>query len=86
IPFVGAIGAGYIRFAEPNWYEVTEKTVSIGRFLTPLRVLHLSDFHDSKSVSLESIEKAIDISLGLRGDIAFLTGDFITGKLSNENE
>lgn len=80
------LGEGYRRFAEPNWYEVTEKTVSIGWLRTPLRVLHLSDFHDSKSVSLESIEKAIDISLGLRGDIAFLTGDFITGKLSNENE
>ncbi|MFQ3226325.1 MAG: putative MPP superfamily phosphohydrolase [Lentimonas sp.] len=52
-----------MRAGEPNWLEVTEKSVSINRFDAPLRVLHLSDFHASESVSLQSIEHAIDIAL-----------------------
>ncbi len=80
------LSAVYMRFVEPNRHEVTEKTVPINRLKTPLRVLHLSDFHASPSVSLESIEKAIDRSLELRPDIAFITGDFITHELSEETE
>ncbi len=75
-----------MRFTEPTWFEVTEKYVSIDRFGSPLRILHLSDFHASESVSLESIERAIDISLKTGADVAFITGDFITWRLSNEIE
>lgn len=83
LPLIGTI---YMRFFEPNWIEITEKSVEIGRFETPLRILHLSDFHASEAVSLASIEKAINLSLKQKVDIAFLTGDFITNKLTEEAE
>ncbi len=86
IPVLGALGMLYMRLAEPDWYEVTEKDIEIGRFASPLRILHLSDFHASESVSLASIEKAIDLSLELKAEVAFLTGDFITWQLTEESE
>jgi len=70
-------------FAESDWFEITEKSIGLNYFQTPLRILHLSDFHASACVSLEIIEKAIDLSIEQHPDIAFLTGDFITWKLSD---
>ncbi len=86
VTFGSVLSAAYMRFREPTWYEITEKDVSIGKFDEPVRVLHLSDFHASPEVSLGDIEKAIDLSLGLEADIAFLTGDFITWELSEKDE
>ncbi len=83
---IGILGTLYMRFAEPSWYEITEKSVKINRFASPLRILHLSDFHASEVVSLEDIEEAIDIALNQDSDLAFLTGDFITWKLFDESE
>ena len=76
----------YMRAGEPDWFEVTEKDVSINRFDAPLRVLHLSDFHASEVVSLGSIERSIDIALQQNADLAVITGDFITWHLENEPE
>ncbi|MGJ8638382.1 MAG: phosphodiesterase YaeI [Opitutaceae bacterium] len=80
LPF---IGFAYMKLFEADWYEVTHKTITIDRFDSPLRILHLSDFHASESVSLESIETAIDLALEQKADVAFLTGDFITKDLDD---
>jgi hypothetical protein len=76
-------GIAYMRYFEPGHFEITEKSIRINRFSKELRILHLSDFHVSGSVSLKSIEKAIDLSLEQKPDVAFLTGDFITWKLQD---
>ena len=86
LTFMGAAGGAYMRFFEPGNFAVTEKVVPINRFKEPLRILHLSDFHASRSVSLRSIERAIDIALELDGDVAFLTGDYITRDLADTKE
>ena len=82
---MAATGVGYMRYFEPDMFEITEKSIRINRFSRPLRILHLSDFHFSNCVSLKSIEKAIDLSIEQKPDIAFLTGDFITWKFQGES-
>lgn len=81
IPLAGIAGAYHMNFREPSWYEITEKSISIKNLDTPLRILHLSDFHASPSVLLSDIEDAIDQAIELNADVAFLTGDFITWDL-----
>jgi predicted MPP superfamily phosphohydrolase len=56
--------------------------VAVGknRNAEPLKVLQLSDFHASRFVSLDFIEKAVRLGLSLKPDLVLLTGDFITRK------
>lgn len=75
-----------MRFHEPTRYEITEKNIKITNLEKPIRVLHLSDFHASRSVSLSDIETAIDMAIELNADIAFLTGDYITSDLPEPAE
>lgn len=75
-----------MRFLEPSWFEITEKKIKIINLDRSLRILHLSDFHASPAVSLSDIESAIDKSLQLDADLAFLTGDFITWSLPEPAE
>ncbi|MHC4873715.1 MAG: phosphodiesterase YaeI [Planctomycetota bacterium] len=79
-------GISWMKYFEPDWYEITEKNISTGKLKEAIKVLHLSDIHASPSVSLNSIEKAVDLSLEQGADIAFLTGDFITWELIHESE
>ena len=50
-----------------------------------LKLLHISDLHLSKTFSLDQIETALRIGLSASPDACFITGDFITGKPS-QNE
>ena len=43
-----------------------------------LRLLHLSDLHLSKVVSIDFLEKALKKGLNQSPDACFITGDFIT--------
>jgi hypothetical protein len=86
IPVLGALTASYMRWFEPNWLEVTTKNLSVPNLKTPIRALHLSDFHVSEVVSLEAVEKAIDLAMKQQPEVAFLTGDFITWKLDDKIE
>ena len=86
---IGAAGltAGiYTRYWEPGWLRVSNHVLPSKKFRTEkkLRFLHLSDFHASEVVPLELIEKAIELGLAEKPDAAFITGDFITTKLSDE--
>lgn len=75
----GVATASYMRFVEPEWLDVTEKTLNLNTALaSPLRVLHLSDFHASTVVSLDYLDRAIQRSLTLNPDLICLTGDYIT--------
>ncbi|MEM9445849.1 MAG: phosphodiesterase YaeI [Verrucomicrobiota bacterium] len=82
----GIASSYHMMYLEPSLFEVTEKDITLGHFQKPLRILHLSDFHASAVVPFKDIEKAIDISLGLDPDIAFLTGDYITWKIPQPEE
>jgi hypothetical protein len=73
-------GLGYIRFAEPRWFEIAEIDIRLPRWPAgrELRVLHLSDFHLSQPVPAAQLHAALNLALPLRPDIIFLTGDYVT--------
>jgi predicted MPP superfamily phosphohydrolase len=74
--------AAYARYFEPHWLEVTHTVIPF--FPTSparaVRVLHLSDLHLSSVVPLSLIERAFELGLEQKPDLAVLTGDFITGR------
>lgn len=83
--FLAAVGLGvagsgiYAGAIEPQWLTVGQPLVRLGRSEgTPFRILHLSDLHASRVVSLEFIASAVREGLALRPDLICLTGDFIT--------
>ncbi len=72
---------GYVSF-EAQWLEVSKKEILLKR-LHPnakLRILHISDLHLSRAVSLSYIEKALKTGLEQSPDACFMTGDFLTDK------
>ena len=79
----GLSAGAYARYAEPAWLEVSEITLEPGIFPAPigLRILHLSDLHFGPHVSLELIERAVELGLAQRPNLIALTGDFVTGRL-----
>jgi uncharacterized protein len=60
--------------------EVGSHQVSVSKnfALNPLKILQLSDLHASETVSLDFIERAIDLGVAQRPDLICLTGDYIT--------
>lgn len=60
--------------------EVGSHQISVTKNFTakPLKILHLSDLHASEIVSLDFIERAIDLGLAQQPDLICLTGDYIT--------
>ncbi|PAW83579.1 MAG: phosphodiesterase [Pedosphaera sp. Tous-C6FEB] len=79
VAVAGAVGAAYTRLLEPDWLEVTHRTAQLGSTpAPPVRVLHLSDLHASRFVSLEFIAKAVRLGLAEKPALVCLTGDFIT--------
>ena len=83
----GALASGsYVRWAEPQWLEVSKLEVPLTPVLpasTPVRILHLSDFHASPVVSFEFIAESIELGAGLQPDLIAITGDFFTDVLSD---
>lgn len=72
--------AGYAFGVEPLWFDVTRKGVRFSRvpMERPVRILHISDLHASRAVSLGMIAEAIELGMAERPDIVCLTGDFIS--------
>ncbi len=82
----GFLGSGAYLSFEAQWLEVCEKSIQL-KNLRPdsnLRILHLSDLHLSRVVSLEYLEKALRKAIELSPDACFITGDFITDQPSEE--
>ncbi|MCA9754827.1 MAG: phosphodiesterase YaeI [Candidatus Eisenbacteria bacterium] len=76
---LAAGGVGYGCGAEPRWLERTEVHLSLSRAWSgKARVLHLSDLHRSRFVSLSFLEEAIELGLDSSPDLVCLTGDFVT--------
>ena len=81
----GAVAAlSYVRLVEPRLIDETIKKVRLGKSLpSPIRVLHLSDFHYSEDVPLYFIAESIDRGLSANPDIICVTGDFVTNRHMN---
>jgi len=78
---LGVVGSGlYAGVVEPHWLTIGRHTVRLdpNRSGPPLKILHLSDLHASKVVSLGFIGEAVRMGLTLQPDLICLTGDFIT--------
>ncbi len=78
---LGGGTAAQMRFIEPDWLRISRHSVSLPGGIAgamPIRILHLSDFHASETVSLDFIASAVDLGLTLEPDLVCLTGDFIT--------
>ena len=81
---VGLGGWGYMKF-EADWLEVHRETLPKAQFPVhrSFRILHLSDFHVSDKVPFSLVEEAIELGLAEKPDVCFITGDFITSKLTD---
>ncbi len=64
-----------------EWVELTEHDLQLPNLAEPfagLRMVHVSDFHCSRTVSSKYIKKCIQRINSLDPDIIVLTGDYIT--------
>ena len=79
---LGAMGGGYayMRLWESGWLETTRHKVPLKQQGTQFRVLHLSDLHASRVVSLAYLRRALGVGLEMKPDLICITGDFITWK------
>ncbi len=68
-----------MRFWESGWIDIARHDIPIG-LREPLRVLHLSDLHASRVVSLGYLERVFELGLEHKPHLICLTGDFITWK------
>jgi len=77
---VAGAAPAYAFGLEPNWLEVKRNAIRLpDRNLgTGVRILQLSDFHASRVVPFQLIEKAVDLGLATKPDLICLTGDFVT--------
>ena len=72
--------AGYARFVEPRWLDISHEIVDFGGQATG-RIVHISDIHESPQVPMDFIEEGFAAALALKPDIICLTGDFITRRI-----
>ena len=49
----GPTAVAYMRYVEPDWFDITHKEVALPHLKRPLKLLHLSDFHASDVVPYE---------------------------------
>jgi predicted MPP superfamily phosphohydrolase len=85
---IGTAATGaYGKAFECEWLEVGREQISVSKNLAakPLKILQLSDLHASHTVSLDFIERAVDLGISQRPDLICLTGDYITRKYEDWN-
>ena len=79
---LGVMGAGYayMRLWESGWLETTRRDVPLKQPGATIKVLHLSDLHASRVISLAYLRRAFGVGLEMKPDLICITGDFITWK------
>lgn len=87
LSFAGVGSGVYMRMIEPKWLKISQVPVNLLKksLSPPIKILHLSDFHVSKYISVSFIESAINLGLSYEPDMVCITGDFILKKI-NKNE
>jgi len=85
---LGMMGAGYayMRLWESGWLETTRRNVPLKQPGPTVKVLHLSDLHASRVISLAYLRRALGLGLEMNPDLICLTGDFITWKYKHYEE
>ena len=80
---VGAVADTWL--VEPRWLKQTRVKVSLKTAspLAPIRILHLSDFHESRHVPIAFIKKALELGLSHKPDLVCLTGDLINRRIED---
>ncbi len=81
---LAALGTfGYARFFEAERLQVSHHSVPLlPPGSEPVKLLHLSDLHASRVVSLDYINHAISRALEWKPDVICVTGDFVTQRFS----
>lgn len=76
----GLSAAGYARYWEPHWFDLSTTRVQIPGNLgvRPWRILHLSDFHVSDGLPAEAVHAAVQLGLAKKPDLICLTGDYVS--------
>jgi hypothetical protein len=65
---------------EPTWLEVNQVAVPVKGLpeeFAGFRIVQLTDFHCSRQVTVDYLQKAVDLAGEQQGDAVVLTGDFI---------
>lgn len=80
VALTGGATAGYSKWIEPSWLQVTPVECRLPGFAPerPVRIVQLSDLHASPVVPNELIEEAVDLAIRQKPDLICVTGDFVT--------
>jgi len=74
---------GYAHFIEAERLQTSQAAVPLSHGdREPLRLLHLSDLHASRLVTLDYIGRAISRALTWKPDVICVTGDFVTQRFA----
>ena len=79
-------GLGYAAAVEPNWLALERVDISLRRLpaaLDGFTIVQLSDLHRGPEVAQEDIERAVELALRQKADLAVLTGDFVSRSADN---
>lgn len=68
---------GYAAFIEKWRVEVTHTCIQLPGLQRPLRLLHLSDLHLGRAITLQHLHYVADLGLATRPDLICLTGDYV---------
>lgn len=83
---LGVAGAGTAALGgaaaklESSYLEKTTKVIDGLGLATPVKVLHLSDFHASWCVPWKLIRESVEMGLEENPDLVVLTGDYVTSR------
>jgi predicted MPP superfamily phosphohydrolase len=76
-----ALTTGFITRKDFDIKEFDLPVANLPKDLQGLRLLQLSDIHMGAFYSRTDLRRVVDASNNLRADLAFITGDLITGKM-----
>jgi predicted MPP superfamily phosphohydrolase len=86
---LGAATLAYASHVEATWLELSRRELLLPRLpraLNGLRVAHLTDFHSSRLVSREYLDRCVAAAMAERPDLILLTGDFVSSRRCNVPE
>ena len=79
------LAGGYARF-ESNWFDFTKTRIKSANLAgdQTIKILHISDLHLSKVISVEQIESALKKGFQSQPHACMITGDFVTDMPNND--
>lgn len=75
-----SIPLGYAQFTGTHAHEVNREQITLPQksLKSPIRILHMSDFHASGVVPYKFLDRAVELGISCKPDIICLTGDYVT--------